>query len=200
MKVKLLFATNCGHSQSWHDCLEHELAKLRKGTLTMWDTVNPYNYGKLSSGGSKGRVRGVRPPTIRPDAYKQDIWIAVVRTCTHALTSWLCHWCWWNLYNLCNQTKEEDVCSKGASFTSRIQVNGRQPRNYNVQPRLVGSRGFGGEVICLKRILSEPKFGPPNQKFLDPPLLSTFKSVSCPGARFWLTVVIFRHFAVHFVF
>ena len=29
-------------------------------------------------------------------------------------------------------------CSKGASFTSRIQVHGERPRNYNVQPRLVG--------------------------------------------------------------
>ena len=29
-------------------------------------------------------------------------------------------------------------CSKGASFTSRIQVHGEGPRNYNVQPRLVG--------------------------------------------------------------
>ena len=29
-------------------------------------------------------------------------------------------------------------CSKGASFTSRIQVHGEEPRNYNVQPRLVG--------------------------------------------------------------
>ena len=29
-------------------------------------------------------------------------------------------------------------CSKGASFTSRIQVHGKGPRNYDVQPRLVG--------------------------------------------------------------
>lgn len=28
--------------------------------------------------------------------------------------------------------------SKGESFTSRIQANGKQPRNDNVQPRLVG--------------------------------------------------------------
>ena len=33
-------------------------------------------------------------------------------------------------------------CSKGASFTSRNQVNGKRQRNYNVQPRLVG-RGVG---------------------------------------------------------
>ena len=30
-------------------------------------------------------------------------------------------------------------CSKGASFTSRIQEHGiKGPRNYNVQPRVVG--------------------------------------------------------------
>ena len=34
-------------------------------------------------------------------------------------------------------------CSKGASFTSRIQEHGiKGPRNYNVQPRLVGE-GLG---------------------------------------------------------
>ena len=66
-------------------------------------------------------------------------------------------------------------CSKGASFTSRIQVNGKRPRNYNVQPQLVGGGvggvggvgGCGGEVICLKRVqivLSAPKFGPPQSK------------------------------------
>ena len=33
-------------------------------------------------------------------------------------------------------------CSKGASFTSRIQVHGKGPRNYHVQPRLVGE-GIG---------------------------------------------------------
>ena len=59
---------------------------------------------------------------------------------------------------------------QGCIFYDYNPSKGKQPRNYNVQPRLVGSRGFGGEVICLKRVLSEPKFGPPNQKFLDPPL------------------------------
>ena len=28
-------------------------------------------------------------------------------------------------------------CSRGASFTSRIQVHCKGPRNYNVQPQLV---------------------------------------------------------------
>ena len=44
-----------------------------------------------------------------------------------------------------------------------------------MQPRLVaGGEGVvGEEVICHKKssVLSEPKFGPPNKKFLDPPLL-----------------------------
>ena len=42
------------------------------------------------------------------------------------------------LYNLCYQAQKEDVPSKDASFSSRIQVHGKGPSNYNVQPRLVG--------------------------------------------------------------
>ena len=37
-------------------------------------------------------------------------------------------------------------------FTSpRTAVHGKGPRNYNVQPRLVGG-GVGGEVICHKKV------------------------------------------------
>ena len=36
-------------------------------------------------------------------------------------------------------------CSKGASSSSRIQVNGKRPRNCSaVQPRLAPGRGCGG--------------------------------------------------------
>ena len=40
---------------------------------------------------------------------KPNVWWVVVRTCTHALTSWLWNSCWRNLYNLCYQAPEEDV-------------------------------------------------------------------------------------------
>ena len=38
----------------------------------------------------------------------------------------------------CNQTQEEDVPRLYGSFMSRIQVNSKLPRNYNVQPPLGG--------------------------------------------------------------
>ena len=48
-----------------------------------------------------------------------------------------------NLYVQSLLQSTRDGCSKGASFTSRIQVHGiKGPRNYNVQPRLVGE-GLG---------------------------------------------------------
>ena len=56
------------------------------------------------------------------------------------------------------------------SFTSRIQVYSMEPRNYNVQPRMVGGgvcvggEGGGGNVIATKKsstAFSEPKLGPP---------------------------------------
>ena len=37
-----------------------------------------------------------------------------------------------------------------ASFTSRIQVHGKGPRNFNVQP--TGEKGCWGEVICHKKV------------------------------------------------
>ena len=68
-------------------------------------------------------------------------------------------------------------CSKGASC--RIQENGKRPRNYNVQPQLVG--GVWGRSNLPQKsptVLSEPKFGLPppppppfNQKRPDPPLV-----------------------------
>ena len=67
-------------------------------------------------------------------------------------------------------------CSKGASFMSRIQVHGKGPGNYNVQPRLVRgglTGGVWGRSNLPKKsstVVSEPNFGPSNQKFLDPPL------------------------------
>ena len=68
--------------------------------------------------------------------------------------------------------------SKGTSFTSRIQVHGEGPRNYNVQPRLVRG-GVGEEVICHKKFQQSflnqsldplPPPPPPSMKHLDPPL------------------------------
>lgn len=67
------------------------------------------------------------------------------------------------------------------SFTSWIQVHGKGPRNYNMQPRLVGGGaggrkgdgGFGGEVATRKfnsPIWTEVWTPPLNKKFLDPPL------------------------------
>ena len=63
-------------------------------------------------------------------------------------------------------------CSKGASFTSRIQVHGKGPGNYNVQPRLVRgglAGGCGGEVIC-------PKKAPQSflNQILDPPIKNSW--------------------------
>ena len=44
-----------------------------------------------------------------------------------------------NLYVQSLLPSTREGCSKGAFFTSRIQVHGiKGPRNYNVQPRLVG--------------------------------------------------------------
>ena len=74
-----------------------------------------------------------------------------------------------------------------ASFTSRIQVHGKGPRNFNVQP--TGEKGCWGEVICHKKVqqsflnqgldLPHPPH-PPNQKFLDPPLLFTYFRLPFP--------------------
>ena len=48
-----------------------------------------------------------------------------------------------NLYLQSLLPSLREGCSKGSSFTSRIQVHGiKGPRNYNVQPRLVGE-GLG---------------------------------------------------------
>ena len=59
-----------------------------------------------------------------------------------------------------------------ASFTSRIQVHGKGPGNYNVQPRLVRgglAGGCGGEVIC-------PKKAPQSflNQILDPPIKNSW--------------------------
>ena len=64
-------------------------------------------------------------------------------------------------------------CSKGASFTSRIQVNGKQPRNIITYKRDWWEGVWGRSNLRQKSpaVLSEPKFGL-SQKFLDPPLLS----------------------------
>ena len=70
-----------------------------------------------------------------------------------------------------------------SSFTSRIQVHGKGPRNFNVQP--TGGKGCGGEVICHKKVqqsflnqsLDLPR---PHQKFLDPPMLFTFFRLPFP--------------------
>ena len=40
---------------------------------------------------------------------KQDVWWVVVRTCTHALTSWPWNSYWQNLYNLCYRAPKEDI-------------------------------------------------------------------------------------------
>ena len=62
-------------------------------------------------------------------------------------------------------------CFKGASFTSRIQVHGKGPRNYiyNVQPGGRGCGGCVGEVICHKKV---------QQSFLnqslDPPIKNSW--------------------------
>ena len=106
---------------------------------------------------------------------KQDVWWAVVRTCTHALTSWPWHWCRRNLYNLCNQTQEEDVPRVHPLQVESV-VNGKPARNYNVQPRGRGCGGMGcvGEKWFASKESNSPfwtkVWTPPNQKFLDPPL------------------------------
>ena len=48
----------------------------------------------------------------------------------------------------------------------------KDPKNYSARPRLVGG-DVEGQIIFLQKsstVLSDPKFGPPNHKFLDPPL------------------------------
>ena len=46
-----------------------------------------------------------------------------------------------------------------------FKYTGKGPRNWNVQPRLVGGGARGREVTCHKKrstVLYEPKFGPPH--------------------------------------
>ena len=65
-------------------------------------------------------------------------------------------------------------CSKGASFSSRIQVHNKWPRNtitYNRDWWEGMWEVWGRSNLTQKSstVFSEPKFGPPNQ--IDPPLL-----------------------------
>ena len=179
----------------------------------------------LGSGGSRGRVRGVRtpppPPPIRPDAclrlkflHRQDRislfnWLFVffffffLKSALHFATKLnsgdikKCNCFGVSSYDLFASARKAvfhaptvtgvhrlrlEICTifvtkrKRSMFqgyihyqqNSLIQYKG--PRNYNVQLRLVGVAG-GGIINPPPTVLSEPKFGPPNQKSLDPPLL-----------------------------
>ena len=72
----------------------------------------------------------------------------------------------------CTQTQQEDV---PRVHPLRVEFKWTASgQEYNVKPRLVGGSvgGMGEKEVASKRqtVLSEPKFRPPNQNFLDLPL------------------------------
>ena len=103
------------------------------------------------SGGSRGRVRGIRTPlsdltftTFRLKSLHQQDRISLFNwliflmkrpwhfsTKLNSRDIQICNCSWVPSYDLFASARK-------AVFTSRIQVNGMQPRIYNVQPRLVG--------------------------------------------------------------
>ena len=91
-----------------------------------------------------------------------------------------CNWvCKLGIYHLCaNFTLSLHVSKFEGNpfFRPVIQVHGNRQRNYNMRATATGRRGCGGEVICLKKVQQSflnQSLDPPNQKFLDPPLLKS---------------------------
>ena len=137
-----------------------------------------------NSGGSRGRVWGARnpppPPPIRPHAclrlkfmHRQD---------RISFFNWLIFLMKRKLHFV---TK---LNSKDASFTSRIEVQGKGQGiitcNHVWWEGVCGEWGRSNLPQKSSTILSEPKFGPtppplpPNKKFLDPPLSKMWRKLN----------------------
>ena len=88
-----------------------------------------------------------------------------------------------------------------ASFTSRIQVHGKEPRSICKVQR-DWWEGVWGKVICYEKVQQSflkvwtPSPTPHNKKFLDPPLLATLQFVGQTMSVLFLTFnyLWFNHF------